>query len=155
MQGGVEVIDRPGVLDDFCGGRGIGGARVRERGGRRLQAVKLLDAFLVGDGEQHDVAPFLGASDGEEADARRRCRQCAAVGIGGGGIREFPRRAGDSMQEGTRRGDGGGLGKIGNPGGQEAGLRGGGGDFLRGRLVGSVGGGVGLRAGVHGQERGS
>ena len=83
MQRGVEVIDRPRVRDDFLGGRGVGLARVGERGGRGFQPVEILDAFLVGDGEEHDVAALLGAADGEHTDARRGRRQCAAVGIGG------------------------------------------------------------------------
>ena len=81
------------------GCRRIGAARIRERRGRRLQALKLLDALLVGDGEQHDVAPLLGAPDGEEAHARRRRRQRAAVGVGGGRVDQLPGSAGDSMQE--------------------------------------------------------
>ena len=69
----------------------------------RLQLLELLDALLVRDGEQHDVAAFLGAADGEHftrgeaaASARHTHRR--------GRIHELAGRAGNPMQEGARRG---------------------------------------------------
>ena len=52
---------------------------------------------LVGDGEQDDVAPLFGAPDGEHAHPRRGRRERAAVGVGGGRVHQFARRAGQTV----------------------------------------------------------
>jgi len=102
VEPGVEVVDRTGTRHELLGGRGIGAARIGERRGRGLEAVEVADAGLVRNREQHDVAAFLRAADGEETHPGRRGSERAAVGIGDGGIHELARGAGDAVQEAAR-----------------------------------------------------
>ena len=57
-------------------------------------------------------------------------RERAAVGVGGGGVHQFARRAGDAVQEGARGDHGRRGGQIGDPGREEARLGGGACDLL-------------------------
>ena len=95
MQGGVEVIDWPGILDQAFGGSRIGAARIGEGSSRAFQAIKFADASLVRDCEQQNLASFFAVADGENAHPRRSGGKSAAIGIGFGGVHEFARRAGD------------------------------------------------------------
>ena len=58
-------------------------------------------------------------------DARRSCRERAAVGIGLRRIDELARRARDAVEKGARRRDGRGRRQVGHPGREEARLGGG------------------------------
>ncbi len=70
MQGSVEIVDRPCARDDLLGCRGIRLARIGQRGSVLLQLLERLDALLVRNRQQHDVASFLRAADREDFDAR-------------------------------------------------------------------------------------
>ena len=116
MQRGVEIIDRPCARDDALGGGGIGPARIGERRSRGFQPVEIADALLVGDREQHDIAALFGASDGEHAHARRGRGECPAIGVGGCRVDQLSGRAGDPVQEGSRRRNCRREGQIRHPG---------------------------------------
>ena len=119
MQGGVEIVDRPCARDDLLGCCGIRLARIGQRGSVFLQLIERLDALLVRNRQQHDVAPFLRAADREDLDARRSRGEGARVAVRRRGIDQLARRAGNPFEERARRRHRGGGGERRDPGRQE------------------------------------
>ena len=66
----IEVVDDARVGDEALGGRTIRFSRIGERGRGRLEALEVRNARFIGDGEQDDVAAFLGTPDGKYPHAR-------------------------------------------------------------------------------------
>jgi hypothetical protein len=148
MQRRIEVIEGTRARDQAFRGCGIGDSRICERGIGRLQGIQIPDPLIIGDRQQNDVAALLGAANGKYSNSRGCGGQCAAVGIGLGGVDELSGRAGNSSEEGARRRDGGGCRKVGNPGREKTRFSGGFGDLLYGTGLRAVGSDRRLRDGA-------
>ena len=116
VQTGVQVVERPRRGDEPFGARVVGGARIRQRGVRRLVLVEITNPHLVGDRDHENVAALLGTPDGEHSHARRGGRQRAQVRLGLGGIDELTGCAGDASEKLPGGRDGRRGRQIGHPG---------------------------------------
>ncbi len=123
MQCGIEVIEGPRIGDQMLRGGAIEAARIRKRSIRGFQRIQILDALLIGDRQQDNVATLLRTADGEHAHARGSCRQSAAVCVGFGGVDQLSRRAGNASPKSARRRHAGRRRQVGNPRREKARLR--------------------------------
>jgi hypothetical protein len=94
-------------------GLGVGElAGVGQLGVDGLVVVEVLDGLLVGDGDDHPVAAFLGLADVEDLDPRRRRGQGPHVFVDVGRIAQDVLGPGDVAEDLERRGDALGVGQI-------------------------------------------
>ncbi len=138
VEGGVEVVDRTRIGDEFFRGRRLDFARIRKGSGRRLQLFEILNSVFIADGDKNNFAAFFRLANGENANPWRSGCKRAAEGVGLCGIHQFSRSSHDSSIESAWGGNAGRRRKIGDPGRKE--LRGscGFGDFLRRAGFGSI-----------------
>ena len=115
VQAAVEQVGRLHRRHDLLGHRLGGLPRVGEVGHRLPVGLGLVEALLVADGHQQDLAALFRAADHLDADAPCRRRERPVVGVDLRGVRELAGRADDVPQVLGRRGNPGLVGHVGRP----------------------------------------
>jgi hypothetical protein len=102
-----RVINRLRRVKQLLRLRFGGLARIGEGAEHVAILIDRLDRRLVGDREQHDVAPFFGRANLPVLHPRRRFRERLVISLNVLRVRQLARRAGNAAEERERRGNGG------------------------------------------------